>query len=66
MIENKIMNYKRITFSLIKIIVLIIIVGLNGAGFLVIDQTFAPFNDTEISSKNTFSASLYFPDQQTK
>ena len=29
MIKNKIMNYKRIAFSLIKIIVLIIIVGLK-------------------------------------
>ena len=65
MIENKIMNYKRIIWSLIKIGVLTTMTSLIWIGFSAIDQTLAPFNDIETSSDNTFSASRYFPPDKT-
>ncbi len=42
--------------SLLKISALMLIVSLNWAGFSAIIETFAYFNDTEISLENSFSA----------
>ncbi len=42
--------------SIIKIILILLIIGLNWTGLSAVWETFAYYNDTEISSENTYSA----------
>jgi predicted ribosomally synthesized peptide with SipW-like signal peptide len=42
--------------SLIKIVSLLLIIGLNWTGLLAVGNTFAYYNDTETSSENSYSA----------
>jgi len=52
--------------SIVKIICLLLIIGLNWFGFLTIEQTFAYYNDTESSLANSYSvATLDFAISET-
>jgi len=42
--------------SILKVVVLLVIIGLNWSGLLAIVQTLASFQDTEISPENTYNA----------